>query len=111
MNFKVGEKVIAIPGNNVKAGEWGQPLSTKTVYTVLAVAYCSGCGQQRINVQGALPSNEFYPTIRCESCGHEYPHNGLWWTRSKYFTRPISNSYKLEVSIPELLTITEPQYQ
>lgn len=103
MNFKVGEKVVAL--TNPENGRC-QSRKAGNVYTVMAVSYCVGCGSQRINI-GVVDSAPF---VRCY-CGSRQPTQGFAWTGSRYFTRPISNEYKLEVAIPELITIKETQLQ
>lgn len=107
MNFKVGEKVIAL---NDSGHDSCMERISGTVYTVTAAQYCHGCGKQHININHKSPAEhalEFY----CTSCYAFSPTNSRGWAGSENFTRAISNEYKLEVSIPELLEIKIPQLQ
>lgn len=106
-NFKVGEKVVALT-NPRKASD--RPRVAGQVYTVLAVSYCSSCGMQAIDIGGRCQVGNLSDELQC-NCGLCRLHYGRDWTSSIYFTRPISNTYKLEVAIPELLTIKETQLQ
>lgn len=81
------------------------------VYTVCAVRYCGACGMQMINIGQPYPPKPEYIGHKCTRCGGVLLYDGLAWTYSDLFTRPISNEYKLEVSIPELITIRETQLQ
>lgn len=102
-HFRVGEKVVALtnPGTSKS-----QPRKAGNVYRVMAVNYCVGCGQQRINIGVASECS----AIGC-GCGSIQSSSGLHWTYSHLFTRPISNEYKMEVAIPELITIEKLQLQ
>lgn len=91
--FNVGEKVVALTNS---PGNMYQPREKGKVYTVLAVGYCSGCGVQRINVAGKNKAG----ITKC-NCGHEQPNNGLWWTKSQFFSRPCELQAELELAEQE----------
>lgn len=78
--FKVGEKVIALTN---PSSELGQPRKKGRLYKVNAVMYCSGCGNQVINI--GVKSN--ITSTKC-GCNNSQPTNGLWWTNSQHFVRP-----------------------
>jgi hypothetical protein len=77
--FKIGDKVVAL--TNPKS-EFGQPRIKGNTYVVNAIMYCSGCGEQEINIGSSNPKN----TTKC-TCGELMLSKGLKWTHSHLFTK------------------------
>tara|TARA_R110000868_G_scaffold30521_1_gene112786 strand:+ start:283 stop:606 length:324 start_codon:yes stop_codon:yes gene_type:complete len=77
MNYKIGQKVVALTSPQDSGG---QPRIKGKIYEVLDVSYCCKCGSQRINISG----NTHECFIDCR-CGSTQRNNGLWWTHSDYF--------------------------
>jgi hypothetical protein len=81
MNFKVGEKVVALDTINDCRS---QPIVKGEIYTVNAIRYCSGCGIQIINV---MPNqHEISDYVRCV-CGNRQPANNMHWSHYKRFAK------------------------
>jgi protein-arginine kinase activator protein McsA len=77
--FKIGDKVIALnnpPDNNC------QPRVKGNTYIVEAIMYCSGCGEQQINIGSSSSKNN----MKC-TCGEVVLNKGLKWTHSYLFTK------------------------
>jgi len=81
--FFLGDKVIALSNsiNNEQIRVKGNS------YIVNAVAYCSGCGSQVINVSGETKIQ----SGKC-TCGNIQPVQGLWWTMSSHFIKADEES-------------------
>lgn len=78
--FKVGDKVIAL--STTTQPEFSQSINKGTIYTVLAVKYCSGCGGQKINVVAGLPQQDDH---YCLACKTSTSNEGRMWSTSKRF--------------------------
>jgi hypothetical protein len=80
-----GEEVIAL-SNSVE----NEQLRVKgNLYVVNAIGYCSGCGEQIINISGESKIKEG----KC-TCGNIQPSKGLWWTKSRHFVKSEESSIK-----------------
>jgi hypothetical protein len=80
--FKIGDKVVSLTN---PATEGSQPRVKGKTYNVKAIQYCSGCGEQVINLGYHLP-DDVSNYSDC-NCGKEVFNEGLYWTLSKYFAR------------------------
>lgn len=97
MNFKIGQKVVAL---NSSADYRAQPRVKGNIYTVLDILYCSKCGIQTINITAYYtpPNGVIWSgNVRCR-CGSVQPHQNKPWTASSFFA-PLDN---LEATIAEL---------
>lgn len=77
MNFKIGQKVIALTN---PLNSFSQFRVKGKIYIVKDIMYCCKTGMQSINIGGKANSNR----TRCE-CGELHENKGLGWTHSKYF--------------------------
>jgi len=90
MNFKIGQKVVALTN---PPDDTCQPRVKGKIYTVIDVLYCHKCGIQSINLgYKAVHAN----VVEC-ICGVDKSNEGLRWTLSSLFA-PLDN---LESSITE----------
>ena len=78
MNFKIGDRVVALTN---PVNEYGQPRIKGQIYRVYAVVYCSGCGCQSINIGVKSQRTKF----NCGCGKHNQPNGGLWFTTSANF--------------------------
>lgn len=105
MNFKKGDKVIAVKDHRQGHFKKGDEFS------VDSFECCPSCGIQCISLVGI--DKRGY--AKCLKCNHI--SNGIRraFFELAFFTKPLSLSdaveYKLKVSIPELTKIEEPQLQ
>ena len=96
--FQINDKVIALtnPGNQMS-----QYRVKGQIYSVKGVSFCSGCGDQRINIgQAPKPSNN--KNVICVGCGSEQNHLGLAWTNSKYFAKVEKEDIEEEMEKAEV---------
>jgi excinuclease UvrABC helicase subunit UvrB len=80
--FKIGDKVVALTGQINKTS---QPRVKGKVYAIHAIQYCSGCGEQAINLGVQTPINGSDLSV-C-MCGKQSLNEGLHWTLSKFFAK------------------------
>ena len=80
--FKIGNKVVSLTN---PANEGSQPRVKGKTYNVKAIQYCSGCGEQVINLGYRLP-NDVSEYSDC-NCGKQVFNEGLFWTMSKFFAK------------------------
>lgn len=98
--FKPGDEVIALTSANNKSLQFrikGEK------YIITKIAYCSGCGRQRVNLENNLTKN---PTIRC-GCNNIGHTGGYKWTYSKYFVKADKESITQE----ELNAVNEEDFE
>lgn len=91
--FKIGDKVVSLTN---PSSEGSQPRVKGKVYKVQAIQYCSGCGEQVINIGYRLPNNAMYSDC---NCGKEVFNEGLFWTLSKYFARVDNLATAIEEAV------------
>lgn len=91
MRHNVNDKVIAL--TNPQDALTNQPRVKGNIYIVMALRYCTNCGQQCVNVSGSIPPISHigtrYANYTLCDCGGSTPHDGLWWTNSFHFA-PIN---------------------
>jgi len=78
--FSIGEKVVALIH---RPDSLCQDRIKGKTYIVLAIRYCSACGNQTINIGTSKPSINS-GTVTCR-CGASNLNNGLSWTRADNF--------------------------
>ena len=90
--FDIGEEVYAL---TTRPGPCCQPRVAGEKYIVLATQFCVKCGEQSINIAG---QTDDFGIIVCE-CGSEQKDDGLWWTKSEYFTKAEEVDNEIEAAI------------
>ena len=78
--FKAGDNVISLTNStlpNSQVREKGK------IYQVDAIAYCIGCGMQRINIGQKTD----IPTVHCGDCDTVQDSGKKYWTSSKHFIK------------------------
>lgn len=78
--FKPGDKVIAL--TNPK-NAFSQPRVKGKIYTVEAIYFCSGCGNQMVNLGFKTKNSKIF----CGPCDNMQSSKGLCWTRSEHFSK------------------------
>lgn len=85
MNFKIGQKVVAL----TNPPNFRSQIRIKgNIYSVIDAIYCIGCGCQMISIGGGSiePTSEY---MTCK-CGREFMVGKLHYTRSVHFA-PLDN--------------------
>lgn len=79
MNFKIGQKVIALSNSNTK---YSQPRIKGCIYIVNKLMYTSCCGKQLINIGFKYEKS---PNFSCHTCNISQLNHGWHWTFSTEF--------------------------
>lgn len=93
--FKIGDSVVAL---NNPTNSRSQPRVKGTVYKVVDIMYCFGCGMQVINIgERSQPSSGF---VVC-TCNVRIPNKDLCWTYSEYFAKVDDLADAIEAAVAE----------
>lgn len=94
IEFKVGQKVVALTTRGSDSGFVRQPISKGKVYTVKSVSYSPCCGGQNINVLNVMASSVTTSNYSRCACGERYL-DGVDYleTRSTCFA-PLDNLHE-----------------
>lgn len=93
--FKIGDSVVAL---NNPMNSKSQPRVKGTVYKVVDIMYCSGCGVQVINIGESAQINSGFVSCPCNT---RTPNKGLAWTQSKYFAKVDDLADAIEAAVAE----------
>lgn len=108
-NFKVGDKAVALFSHQTS---FFTSVRKDNEYIVTNVQYCSRCGKQWVNVDSQTTHQTHNNMMECaQPCDTDNPHRGYAWSMASCFAKPLSNKYRMEVSIPELTEIKTYQVQ